>query len=430
MTSTDAQEVSLVGKLAGMRTFRIQMAVLVIIYTVVVYGALYLQSQRLLNDSLQNQAASYFDLVKHTRAWNSGYGGVWVEKGPGVETNQFLYDLGVDADIVTEDGTVLTLRNPSPMTSEISMITHKESGVAFNLVSTDALNPANEPDIWEAEALDQLEDPDVSFVETVDRTGEPAIYRYMEALIVNESCLGCHGEENYDLGDVRGGVSVNIPMDYVDEQLNQTAQILGILTLLTLGVAIGASQFLVTRLQSRLDEANFRLSKMAITDELTGLANRRATMSRLSEEFSRSKRTDHPLSVISIDVDHFKRINDRYGHAVGDAVLIEIANRMSATVRKYDLLGRIGGEEFAIISPETDQDDARHLAERILESMRDSTISVHDRGLELSLTVSAGVATISGDDERADVLVARSDDALYCAKNEGRDRVCTEDELT
>jgi len=423
--STD--QAGLLGRIAGMRAFRIQLVVLVTVYTFAVFGALYYQSQRLLFDSLQAEAASYLDLVVQTRAWNASHGGVWIEKGPFARTNPYLRDLGITADIRTMDGRELTLRNPSAMTSEISRLTFESSGVTFHLVAEDPLNPFNSPDRWESQALAYLATSDAGFTETVERRPGGSAYRYIELLEVDETCLECHGAEGYRAGEVRGGITINIPVADTESRLARTRWTLTGLALVTLGLAVGASQWFVGRLRTRLDEANKRLSEMAVTDELTGLANRRTVFGRLGAEFSRARRTGRPLSVIALDIDHFKRINDRFGHAVGDAVLREIAQRMRDSVREYDLVGRIGGEEFLVVSPETERTDARVLAERILATVRDLPISVGE--VQLDVTASAGVATAGKGDARSDDLVARADDALYSAKERGRDRVVTEGEF-
>jgi diguanylate cyclase (GGDEF)-like protein len=260
---------------------------------------------------------------------------------------------------------------------------------------------------------------------TIENGADGSFYRYMEPLEVDATCVGCHAD--YELGSVRGAVSINIPMDEVDQQLQQTGVTLIGFAVVTLGLAVGASQLFVNRLQRKMDEASEAISEMAVTDELTDLPNRRATLERLAEEFSRAKRTLEPLSVIIVDIDHFKGINDRHGHAVGDAVLREVADRMRESIREYDVAGRIGGEEFLIISPATGLEAATGVADRVIEELRAEPVNVGD--LVLNVTSSAGVGTIRSSDERGDVLLARADDALYVAKEAGRDRVRTQNHL-
>lgn len=423
MTTTERPQPS--GGTSGLLAFRLQMAALITLYTVIVFGALYLQTRSTLYASLRSEGQSYFNLVVQTRAWNSHYGGVWVVKRPGVETNPYLIKMGIPADITTENNIELTLRNPSAMTREVSELTDISSGVTFHLTGENPVNPANAPDSWERAALLGFEEGEQS-AETFDRDSSTPSYRFMAPLFVDDFCLQCHGEQGYKVGDVRGGLSVSIPTETIDNQLRATAANLSVLALLTLGVAVGTSEAFVLQLRRRLDIANAMLASMAVTDDLTGISNRRAIMARLTQEFSRSKRSTDPLSLIALDIDHFKRINDQHGHAVGDEVLKEIATRMGGSLREYDGFGRTGGEEFLVIAPQTEPGAASRLAERIISQVRAQPISVGD--LELTVSASAGVATIDTFDERSDDLLARADQHLYRAKAAGRDAVRTDDE--
>jgi diguanylate cyclase (GGDEF)-like protein/PAS domain S-box-containing protein len=165
--------------------------------------------------------------------------------------------------------------------------------------------------------------------------------------------------------------------------------------------------------------ARAELTLRATTDSLTGLANHREFHGRLDAEMVRARRHGHSLSVAILDVDRFKHINDRLGHQAGDLVLLEIARRLAAVARTGDLLGRVGGEEFAWLLPETDLGAASAAARRACHAIRDVTF--RDAG---TVTVSIGVSTAGdGDDERS--LYRRADRALYRAKGEGRDRVVT-----
>lgn len=168
-----------------------------------------------------------------------------------------------------------------------------------------------------------------------------------------------------------------------------------------------------------LDAARLRVEELARTDALTGLANRRAIEERLAEEALRSARSQHPFAVVLADLDHFKRVNDAFGHEVGDAVLQEVARRLRSQVRTVDLAGRWGGEEFLLVLPGTDAEGARQLAEKLrLAVSRDPVLSA---GIPLEVTVTLGIAEHGGDPVEA--TVRRADEALYRGKKEGRDRV-------
>ncbi len=171
-----------------------------------------------------------------------------------------------------------------------------------------------------------------------------------------------------------------------------------------------------------LAETNLRLSALAATDSLTGLANRRAFLTQLDHEFARARRYGGPLTVLMIDLDHFKDINDRHGHAAGDRALVAVARLLSDRLRATDFIGRIGGEEFAILAPETRLPDATGLAERLREAIAGLAIGLDD-GTTITLTTSIGVTAHVGDDDGGDRLLARADRALYTAKAGGRNRV-------
>ncbi|OQA30587.1 MAG: RNA polymerase sigma factor SigA [Betaproteobacteria bacterium ADurb.Bin341] len=147
---------------------------------------------------------------------------------------------------------------------------------------------------------------------------------------------------------------------------------------------------------------------------------------KLEQEFERSVRYQRPLSVIMLDVDHFKRINDRHGHAVGDQILRAIADTLKGSVRNVDLLARFGGEEFIVLLPETGQPEALCLAERILNRVK--ACAVLYEGKRIATTVSAGIADIASEEAgNLEDLIRRADAALYEAKEKGRNRICLSD---
>jgi len=164
-----------------------------------------------------------------------------------------------------------------------------------------------------------------------------------------------------------------------------------------------------------------RLEMLASTDMLTELPNRLATMNKAAKEFARAKRYSRPLSIVMIDVDHFKTINDNHGHSVGDYVLKEFSKICSAILRDSDVLGRIGGEEFILLLPDTPETSAKQVAERMRARLANTTIK-HDE-LELTITASFGVASFTSDDDSLEEMIERADSAMYAAKNGGRNQV-------
>lgn len=151
------------------------------------------------------------------------------------------------------------------------------------------------------------------------------------------------------------------------------------------------------------------------------MANRREVQLRLEAEVERARRYGSPLSAVILDLDHFKAVNDRYSHQAGDRVLQRVGRLFEEEVRSSDLVGRYRGEEFALVLPETGRDEATELVGRILEGLRGLSMEVG--GETIGITSSAGVATLSDPEESPDELMRRADDALYQAKEAGRDRV-------
>jgi diguanylate cyclase (GGDEF)-like protein len=166
------------------------------------------------------------------------------------------------------------------------------------------------------------------------------------------------------------------------------------------------------------------LEEISITDPLTGLRNRRYFDTRLEEEFETARRHKRPLSLLAIDLDFFKAVNDRFGHPVGDKVLALAAKRCATHVRKGETLARTGGEELGLLLPGLTASQASRVAERIRKELAGPGIVTH-QGVA-HITGSVGVAEISAEDRHAAHLYARADRALYRAKRGGRDRVAVE----
>jgi len=162
--------------------------------------------------------------------------------------------------------------------------------------------------------------------------------------------------------------------------------------------------------------------RLAAVDPLTGLLNRRAFCSAMERELARCERHRHPVSVLLLDVDRFKSINDNHGHGAGDAVLAAVGKILLAAARRSDLVARWGGEEFVVALPETNDFGGRIAAERLRACIEATRIALPDGGSDVSVTASIGVATLRAG-ESLDALVARADRAMYAAKVAGRNRV-------
>ncbi|HNB52954.1 MAG TPA: GGDEF domain-containing protein, partial [Anaerolineales bacterium] len=159
--------------------------------------------------------------------------------------------------------------------------------------------------------------------------------------------------------------------------------------------------------------------QQAVTDHLTGIFNRRQLFNLGELEFKRARRFNRPLSAIMLDIDHFKKINDTYGHAKGDQVLKSLAQFLKIHLREFDILGRYGGEEFVIILPGADMLNARNVAYRLRKGVQDRPMI----NGSVSITISLGVAELSNDITDFQALIHQADMAMYDAKNAGRNRV-------
>jgi diguanylate cyclase (GGDEF)-like protein/PAS domain S-box-containing protein len=163
------------------------------------------------------------------------------------------------------------------------------------------------------------------------------------------------------------------------------------------------------------------LKRLATTDALTGLLNRRAFLEEVVQELQRYRRHGHEGALLMLDLDHFKRVNDRHGHAVGDAVLVQVSAALRERLRLTDRIGRLGGEEFAVLLPETGPEGALALAQALREEVGAQRIPTPDG--PLGVTVSIGLSGFAPGETDAVPLLGRADQALYQAKEQGRNRV-------
>lgn len=211
------------------------------------------------------------------------------------------------------------------------------------------------------------------------------------------------------------------------------------LGLLMIGLIAGQMRSLAIRLKQayrvlqathvELEQAHATIQKQALTDALTGLPNHRAVMEQLHKELERACRYRRPLSVLFFDADRFKRVNDTYGHAAGDAVLRQIGERAESVLRGGDTIGRFGGEEFVVLLPEANAEEAGSIAERIRVSVAAEPVATLQVEGGLAATISIGLSTYPLDGESEQILLSQADEAMYLAKRLGRNQVHTAEEV-
>ena len=402
------------------KRFAVNLSMVILLFISSLFTGIYLNNQKALQQELKSRAQAIFSSIVITRKWNAKHGSVFVEKTPGMASNPYLQN----PDITANNGKIYTKKNPALMTREISELAENEGAFQFHITSLKPLNPGNAPDSFEQQAL-------LSFAqgktEAIGKEVRDNItyYRYMAPLFVEKACLSCHAAQGYRLGDVRGGISIRFNIDEMEHALKLNKVLLVLLFTVTLGSFLGIVFHLVVALRKKLAAAEKIIRELAITDELTKLKNRRFLLARLSEELDRASRYRRPLSCIFFDADHFKKVNDTYGHEAGDVVLKTISATALEQCRQTDIVGRYGGEEFFIILPETTLEQADALAERLRQAIESQTIITTQH--QIRVTATFGVACYSpsatvAQPEMSD-FINLADTAMFEAKKAGRNRI-------
>ncbi|MCX5718314.1 MAG: diguanylate cyclase [Nitrospirae bacterium] len=400
------------------KTFMVSISLAIIAVLLGIFFITTARTTQLINEENVIRARTLLNSIILIRKWNANHGGVYVEKKKEDKSNPYL----TDPDIKTTDGKAYTKKNPALMTREISEYAEKEGVFKFHSTSLKLLNPVNKPDDFEARALSLFE-KGIKEISHTEKKNGITYFRYMAPLYIEKECLQCHSTQNYKIGDVRGGISITFDIENIRSKLETNTIYAIIFGLLSTSFLLGLIVFFALQLIKKTSLIQQRLEYLAITDGLTGIFNRRHIMSRFNEEFERARRLKKYLGCIMIDIDKFKSINDKFGHLVGDKVLIEISVRIKNAIRIYDVLGRYGGEEFLIVLPDTDFDNTKSLAERIRENVKADMFLATDRPLHVHITISSGIACMTDGDSSIDDIIKRADEGLYKAKNSGRDRV-------
>ena len=387
-----------------------------------VFWGFYYRSTELIEKQLLHQGQSFFQEIVLTRQWAANHNGVYVRLEPGVEPNPYLLKVpGLKVVIRDESGQPYVLKNPALITREISELAAQKGLFRFHITSLNPLNPANAPDPFETDALRKFAaGAKESF--SYESRDDDVYFRYMAPLVTEQSCLACHAQQGYKEGDIRGGISVTSSATETAGKIKESRLFLIFAAILIISLILAIIYLVARSFITDLRTAETKLVEMATQDFLTGLLNRRETFRRLDEELQRSRRLATPFSVLLLDLDHFKQVNDVHGHSAGDLVLQAVAAALRQGVRPYDLCCRYGGEEFLVILPETALEDAAGIAERLRRDIENLKITAA-KETALQITASFGAAALLGH-ETIDQLIARADEAMYTAKSSGRNRVC------
>lgn len=346
----------------------------------------------------------------------------------GVIPNPYLPDTVQERDVITPSGRHLTLVNPAYMTRQIYELAQKEHKASGRITSLKPLRPENKADAWEKTALQDFE-RDKKEISSIVMEEGLRYMRLIRPLITEESCLSCHLHQGYKKGDIRGGISIRLPMEIFEPVIRKQARLLlaghGVMWSLGLISLYLGYKGLRHRTEERdhaeeeLKRVNAILENQATTDSLTGICNRRKFLELLHMKIQESRRYTMPLALIFFDIDHFKSVNDTYGHETGDHVLQELSSIVTGMIRQTDIFARLGGEEFIILMHNNDVKTGCELAEKIR-----SNVCQHSFPQMGAVTCSFGVAQFYPDDT-AESFIKRADDAMYMAKQAGRNRVET-----
>lgn len=372
-----------------------------------------------LQSHLYNQAKAFFSEIVIVRKWVAKHDGVYVPLDKTTGINPYLENIkGINKKITCNNRDYI-LKNPSLITKELSESTCRTGQVQYKMTSLKPLNPENVPDKFEASALEQFQ-KGAKEVSIFEHRNDKEQFRYMAPLVVDETCLTCHAQQGYIVGDIRGGISVTLQADDFVLKIRQakTFMVLGGIGVVVLVIT---SIWYISRFFIRdLQQAQEALTRMASTDFLTGLSNRMTGNQILAKELDRMSRKKTSLCIALIDLDHFKNVNDTYGHNVGDEILKFFSSTLLKSIRKYDTACRYGGEEFLVIMPQTSREEAIKIINRILNCLA-SAPAITSKG-NVYISISSGVVNVQND-ETVDACIDRADKLLYRAKEDGRSRV-------
>lgn len=377
------------------------------------FAVQYLDSERTHKELLFSTARALFERVVLTRRWNAGHGGVYVPVTKDTQPNSYLED--PLREIKVNDSLTLTKINPAYMTRQLAELSAKSGTVQVHITSLRPIRPENKATPREDKAMKSFEKGTKEVGEIIEENRDLKFF-YMAPPKVEKACLKCHAKHGYKEGDIRGGISIIFPLPHKDHLMS-----------LALGhIAIGLlGLFGIILFGAKLDKSYKIIQKQAVIDALTGIPNRRAFMERIPAEFKRRMRYQKPLSIIMADIDHFKIYNDTYGHAAGDDCLKTVAEVIRDNIKRpADFCARYGGEEFVLLLPDTTQEAAVFVAERIRSTVEGLKMP-NEKTMPFNIvTISLGVATASGTTaDSYEEALQQSDRALYIAKEKGRNRV-------
>lgn len=367
----------------------------------------------------RSQADGFYWKIYAYRHWNAKQGGVYVPLSDDIQPNPYLERIP-ERDVVTPSGRTLTLVNPAYMLRTILDGGDYLFGQKGHLTSLKPINPANRPDLWEESALQAFAGGSRE-VSGLARLADGEYFRLMRPLAVEAECLRCHAQQGYKVGDIRGGLSASVPMAplwQVGAGRRQLVLAAHLAIWLVGFVVLYWSALRYLRHVSRGELLQQTLEQNSQFDRITNLPKLPLLVDRLRIAIEQAHRHGEHLAVVCIDLDHFKRVNNSYGHALGDDLIRQVALRLRSAVREGDTLARFGGDSFVLLLTglAREEDVGGHLS-GLLETLAEPFTLVGD---SIFITASFGASLYPADGVSAELLLQHADTALHEAKQKGR----------
>ncbi|MFA6488933.1 MAG: EAL domain-containing protein [Sideroxydans sp.] len=408
-------------------------AIVIVGWTLLVGGSLYWNLHQLEQTTINTAtAAARSSLAKDIgfRNWAASHGGVYVPPTERIPPNPYLHD--PERDVVTTTGKHLTLMNPAYVLREVQRDFSGNVNIKSHLTSLKLSNPINAPDAWEASALKSFDRGSKEALAVSDIDGKPYL-RLMLPLPVTPACLKCHDKQGYKLGENRGGIGASVLLEpYTEVQLVRGSHMSwshGVIWLIGLlsTLAVYRREKHVTAEREAVQEM---IRNLAYHDDLTHLPNRHLLKDRLQQAASISGRTGMSCALLFIDLDHFKTLNETRGYEAGDALLIEVAHRLSSSAREADTVARLGSDEFVVVLKTLDPliaaatEQAQVVAEKVqalLSQPYQLKEHIH------VLTPSIGIVVFKGEHANVENLLKFAEVAMHQAKAAGRNAIVFHD---
>ena len=410
---------------------------ILLLWSSVIGGSLFWNFDRESERVLQLAEVEALTNLKKDRAfrlWGVKMGGFYIKVTDEYQPSPFMQHIA-ERDVTTDSGQLLTLYSPAIIMRLLMEAQEEFFGIKARITGEKFLNPVNAPDEWERKSLKIVKKTLKDFSEIIAVDGQ-LVLRYMQPMIMQESCVECHAWTEIKVGELRGATDIAIPLAPYQllEQTTRLNLIISHSILWLLGIS-----FIVffsyrkkvylkelhqqhTELQHEIHKrtkTEQKLLELAFKDILTKLPNRQLFYDRIDYELKRALRNENAkLALLFIDLDHFKQVNDTQGHQIGDDILKIMAQRILGCVREKDTVARLGGDEFTIILTDISSSKiASDIAENIIKEL---SVPVKLQSHEYFLGASIGISLFPEDSVDRDILIRNADVAMYHAKECGR----------